>query len=254
MSVPTLETTGTPLSQAQQARAIQAALAASLTRQVASAWPVLDPKRLDDTWPNWLQMMSALIVRFRGMSSLAASIHYQDVRQTVVGQRLSDGLLKLAGEPDPKALERALGFAGPKLLSDPASTPESALSVTQGTAQRFVADANRSTVLEATKADPRAIGWYRVTDGRPCAFCALLASRVVGARTDKRRGALYGEDTVNFKAHNACGCTAAPLFDRQQELPALATVADRIYNEIAHLPNSERLPAFRKAWAEHLAG
>ena len=49
--------------------------------------------------------------------------------------------------------------------------------------------------------------WRRVTDGKPCAFCAMLASR----------GPVYSEDTVNFRAHRVCGCTAEACKEDAQE-------------------------------------
>lgn len=255
MTVPTLETTGTPLSQAQQARAIQAALAVGLARDVNAAWPALDRKRLDATWPQWIQLMVTLVNRYRAMSALAATIYYQDVRETVVGQRLSESLLKLAPDADPQQLERAFGFSGPGVLSSDKYQDSSALSITQGTAQRFAADAGRGATLDAVKADRKALGYYRETDARPCPFCALLASRGPVYKHDS-----FAESNARFsgpgeiKVHNDCGCFPTPLFDRSQPLPAVSTTADRIYrDQISHLPNYQRLGAFRKAWEAHLA-
>lgn len=65
--------------------------------------------------------------------------------------------------------------------------------------QRLIADSSRSTVLDACRRG--GVRWRRVTDGRPCAFCAMLAAR----------GPVYvSEDTSSFDAHGGCGCTAEP--------------------------------------------
>lgn len=49
--------------------------------------------------------------------------------------------------------------------------------------------------------------WRRVTDGDPCSFCAMLASR----------GPVYQESTVTaskyaLRYHKGCGCTAEPWY------------------------------------------
>jgi hypothetical protein len=41
-----------------------------------------------------------------------------------------------------------------------------------------------------------------VTSGSACEFCSMLA----------RRGAVYGAESVSFHAHDACGCSAEPVF------------------------------------------
>lgn len=44
--------------------------------------------------------------------------------------------------------------------------------------------------------------YRRVSDGNPCAFCAMLASR----------GPAYSEETAYFRAHEHCGCTAELVY------------------------------------------
>lgn len=48
----------------------------------------------------------------------------------------------------------------------------------------------------------RARGYRRVTDGRPCAFCAMLASR----------GPVYSQETAFFRSHRFCGCSAEIVY------------------------------------------
>jgi hypothetical protein len=50
-------------------------------------------------------------------------------------------------------------------------------------------------------ADPKARGWMRVGSGR-CDFCRMLIGR----------GAVYTESTVDFHAHDHCGCGATPAW------------------------------------------
>lgn len=80
-------------------------------------------------------------------------------------------------------------WAGAKALAD-------------GSLQRLIADMDRGTTIGSSLADPSANGWRRVTDGQACGFCRMLASR----------GAVYRESTVNFGAHDNCGCSGVPSF------------------------------------------
>lgn len=98
----------------------------------------------------------------------------------------------------------------PLFQSDP--DPATAFARIEGGTQRTVADGHRLTVVENTKRDPRAKGWRRVGDGSSCAFCRLLISR----------GAVYSKDTVTFKSHDHCGCSAAPSWDEGATVSTLA--------------------------------
>lgn len=69
-------------------------------------------------------------------------------------------------------------------------------------AQRRILDAPRQGIIERSAYGDDTIGWARVGDGKPCYFCAMLISR----------GPVYSERTVNFRAHDGCGCGAKMCF------------------------------------------
>lgn len=67
----------------------------------------------------------------------------------------------------------------------------------------------RWTVQDSAGRSERAVGWRRVTDGNPCAFCAMLASR----------GPVYTVSTAPLtqfgdRYHKGCGCTAEPVYGK----------------------------------------
>lgn len=80
---------------------------------------------------------------------------------------------------------------------------ELARSGAAGSIIRHVLDGDRGSVLESIRTDKVAKGYARVTDSSPCNFCELLAGR----------GAVYGEESADFEAHDKCACGAEPLFD-----------------------------------------
>jgi hypothetical protein len=67
---------------------------------------------------------------------------------------------------------------------------------------RHALNGGRELVREASLADARARGWARVTSGKACKFCSMLAGR----------GAVYSEETVDFQAHDGCHCQAEPAY------------------------------------------
>lgn len=78
---------------------------------------------------------------------------------------------------------------------------EAARALTEGGFQKVVADVGRDTVRQSAIADPKAVGWQRVTAGG-CDFCQMLAGR----------GEVYSEATADFQSHDNCGCIAEPVF------------------------------------------
>ncbi len=92
-----------------------------------------------------------------------------------------------------------------------------------GAADREVLRGGRSMSEESARRDTRVIGWARVTDLDPCAFCAMLASR--GAVYKSRSSAgLAGGAPVSLddltKYHDLCHCQIVPVYDRDGWVPS----------------------------------
>jgi hypothetical protein len=239
-------TTVSALALAEAARQAQLAIRRQMLGDVARAWPMLNFQHIDRSWPVWLRVMSALLGKYHTQSAQAGGLFYRAARQAATGDPGDVTVVKLAPSPSDEWVSRALGYSAVgvyrKQTVDLGRAPDvaarSALTKTLGTSARIVQDGSRTTIVESTRADDRAVGWYRVTDGDPCGFCALMASR----------GVVYKSATVNFEAHNDCGCTSAPAFSRDIELPAVSREADRIYRS-----GNASLSDFRKAWRQRNA-
>lgn len=242
----------TALTLAATARAVQLAIRAQLLRDVTRLWPALDRKRLDETFPGWLQAMITLVTGYHGQSAEAAARFYQQARTHAIESPTPSTLIQRAAVPSIEWMSRAFGFSGPGMLSRDLVRPNTALSTTLGTASRIALDGGRTTVEKTVKRDPAAVGWYRITDGAPCAFCALVASRGIVYKDEMTAGRTADRKFIGdgeFKYHNDCGCSAAPAFSRNQELPAMSKLAAQIYEERG---SGDALNAFRRAWEAHL--
>lgn len=240
----------------EEHRRAQLAVRAAALREALRLWPALDPGRLEDTAPLWLRLMLAMVFRWRSESAQRAREYYREFRVVETGD-LAAPEFPVLPDPEPRQLITSLSVTGPvrvRYLTERAVTPEQAsrmaLRDVSGAAGRHVLDGAREVVVALTEADDRAIGWARVTDGDPCAFCAMLASRgavfsskSVAERTTRRSKRGPGE-----KYHDGCGCVGAPVFDPDAPLPGRGDEFAALWDTVAAgLPPREARKAFRRA-------
>jgi hypothetical protein len=82
----------------------------------------------------------------------------------------------------------------------------------------------RQTIHENSQRDEVALGWVRVTRAKPCAFCAMLASRGIHYRAftegafDLSNARFTGEGDA--KVHDECGCSLKPVYSKNDPLVA----------------------------------
>ena len=197
---------------AQGARGIQLGLRAELVRDVTRMWPRLNFADLGSTWPAWLQVMSVLLRRYHARSVSSAALYYQAARQSETGDPGGPGLVLSAGTLESVWVDKSLGWSAPgvysKLLradTPPPLAAQKALVQTLGVSSRLVMDGGRRTIADTADADDACYGYARITDGNPCRFCAMVASRGAVYKT----AAAAGESR---RWHNHCGCTVAPSF------------------------------------------
>lgn len=168
----------------------------------------LDPMDVDGTFPAYRETaLRSLRVGHMLSGQLAADYYKQARAAAGLTPTLPPGFtLPMLDE---KAAAVSLHVTGPATIkrltasgSSPAQAAASARVATLSYTKRAVLSGGRSTVLGIAARDTDAIGWARVSDGKPCAFCAMLISR----------GPVYSRETVGFRAHDNCGCVASPRF------------------------------------------
>lgn len=186
---------------------LQLAIAATAAREARALWSRLNLDDLDGSLPYWLAATTGVLDRRIRQSQEAAGEYLQAYRVAEIGSATAVTYAAAPGTP------QALRFAGPvrvKRLIGGGMEPEDAytraLVKFDGIVRRQTLMGGRMTIAASTGRDRRAIGWRRVTDGNPCAFCAMLASR----------GPVYRDattaDGVQYHAH--CGCTAEPAYSQ----------------------------------------
>lgn len=213
---------GRALTEAHRRQQITIGLEAE--REVKAQWGRLNPDDLDGTSPAWLAATSAVILNRRAQSAALARAYVAEFRRAE-GVRPSEVVRVGGARP---LVEGTLMLNGPIAIKrDIAKGIAPALTITR--ADRSVAaqgpklamNGGRDTVLKSSRR--RRSRWRRVTDGDPCAFCAMLASR----------GPTYSAETVLFPLHKGrCGCTAEEVFGEWKPTP-LEEKWDESYQQAA---------------------
>lgn len=198
-------------------------------------WNRLNPDSLDATTPGWLTAASAGIVWRRRQSAATATgyvVAYREaevdgagpIARDVDARRIVEGTLMLAG---PIAIKRAIASGMDRHLA----WAQAGRDIAQQ-APKLVMNGGRSVVTRSSRANRSR--WRRVTDGDPCAFCAMLAGR----------GPVYSAETVTFPLHKGrCGCTAEEVFGHW-EPNALEAKWDDSYIEASRILKAKHGPMY----------
>lgn len=230
-------------------KASQLTIVGGLARELTRLWPLLDPLRLTETTPGWLEaVMRALLIR-RHESARRAVRYFDEFKRAELGRRRSTGIeLFDFVEPEPNLdqIRTSLLVTGPirqRQLTAAGETPEQAarlaLKPHLQAAQRHTLNGGREAIDSLIKSDEDAVGWVRITDGDACHFCAMMASR----------GAVYrSRATASGQWHDGCGCTVEPVFTRSAPLPETNQKFAQIWADSTEgLSGKDAVNAFRRA-------
>lgn len=123
-------------------------------------------------------------------------------------------------------------------------------------ADREALRGGRDLLHRASAADPRTVGWARVTDADPCAWCAMLASRgavyrsraaaEVKGRTGRNTPPVDPEDLERY--HNQCHCQVVPIYSRTGWLPEQGRAFRELWDEATDgYTGQDAINAYRRA-------
>jgi hypothetical protein len=186
-------------------RIAQVSVSLQATADARLLWDRLDPTDLDGSAPYWLASNTIAVNRRIRESQQLAAVYLNRYREAEIGLS-ADVVLGV-----PAVTATALEVAGPVRVKqligqgfDRAEAHRLAFTKYAGIAARQSLMGGRLTVARTTGRDRRAIGWRRVTDGNPCAFCAMLAAR----------GPVYRDasSAAGLQYHGHCGCSAEPTY------------------------------------------
>lgn len=235
-------------------RRAQRGLSRLLVRDMRGLRRVIVPSRLEATVPDWIAAVRALVDQYGAASASLAADYYEAER--VAAAVTGRFTVPLLDPPPDEQVDNSLRWATKDVWErdpdDPATTEAQrqpletrlaqAEKKAEAVAQKLVTDQGRGTVQEAVRRDSQATAWARSAALGACAFCKLLAVR----------GAVYKQDTADFRAHDGCHCGVVPVFKGQRfELSDHAREWERLYKEFAAPHSGDQLRRFRLALAEH---
>ncbi len=271
----------------------QEAIAAELALGLLPLWSLVDFHELDASMSTWLpaalprvktaflqsQRVTAVFtqnVRFANLPLEAPiNLAFPDVEQPAnlsrgafqFPENGTDAALTVFDEFPEEDVKASLAIEADYNTKRQMPGPEDelmrkALIRSTGAAVRQAINGSRGVTRNLTR-DRRVLGYARVTDLDPCAFCALLASR--GAvftkgsfdksdpeftpHPDATKNLPKGFSDVS-KVHNSCRCTLRPIYTRSASFDEAATywrnAWKTIYESDPYAGNAKHLAQFRE--------
>ena len=250
-----MATTAAGAQLTEQNRRVQLALRSAFMAELVRLWPLINLDRLDETAAEWIGFVTDLIVSYRTQSVDKALSYYDEFRRAETGQPLPNrGNYRSLAEPKRAAITTSLLVTGPIGVKsrigkgiNPNIAKAKALVDVSGAASRHVLAGGRQLITEASAKDKVALGFIRVTDEDPCAFCALLAARgpVYHSEETAARTTARSQRGPGREYHDHCGCGAEPVFSTDTDWPGRARDFAQLYEDHAKGKSNPR-----KAFAE----
>ncbi|WBQ03780.1 VG15 protein [Kribbella sp. CA-293567] len=221
---------------------------------------LLNPSDLDNSFPALVAAMHPILGGARSDASVLAGAYYE-------AHRLASGV---EGQeptivaPDPLTLAQtasSLLFSGPVSIRQQLAKGNDmkfALTFAEGITSRSVfrhaANAGRGTIFNTAQSDRLALGYARVTDGSPCSFCAMLASRGADYKTASAAGAKQAKSRkkdgrpVGAKFHDGCGCSIVAIYSEDDTVPGPGEEYAALWADSTKgVPTADKANAFRRA-------
>lgn len=182
------------------------ALRAQTLSDFARLWPRLSTQSLDSSFPALLAAVRLLIERDSGLA-IASAGDYIRAAKLVQGAPgaavVVAGEIAAAGQIDASLHTTTVTAVRRSFLAGLVASAalDNAFVMASGAVTRLVLNAGRQTVMRSVAADPHGKAWERVTSGRNCNFCNLLAGKIS-----------KGKSSVDFPAHDHCDCSAEPRY------------------------------------------
>lgn len=173
-------------------------------------WATLDIGNIDAGRERVIERVSQRVSSLRALSAREADKFVVEMRELA---RVGSGSIVLANASLGAAGVESLEIAGPVSFKQRISKGVNdevaflaARDQMMAEARKIIMQAGRDTVRLSSDANRRSIGWRRVSDGNPCAFCAMLVGRGPAYKSQETAGGL------ERKYHKHCGCTAVEIF------------------------------------------
>lgn len=172
----------------------------------------IDPARLDATVPDWAGLQMVLAESFHRDSTSLAESYLNEFRVAETSAASAAGMPIVRPVFDAAGVAEKLALVAPMAKAATAGGLDARTAVdtvfwqlVAGWGRTGVQAGARDLVDRSTLANAESNGWRRVTDGNPCAWCAMLATRGPAYRSAVTAG-------EGRRYHDRCGCTVEEVF------------------------------------------
>lgn len=202
-------------------------------------WSTMDPAKGAAAMDAWLQQQVALSKVFDGKSANLAADYIKKFR---IAEGFPGGPVVAVKDFNPQWAEETMSYNGSnkvQALMDSGMTAKEAMAKVapqaMAAAQRVVLNGGRRVVDKSALANPDSTGWRRVSDGHPCAFCAMLVTRGGAYKSEKSAG-------LGRHWHKRCGCTVEEVFGDWTPTPKEKDWTDQYNQAREDLHAEDRIP------------
>lgn len=241
-----MATTETGAALTAQHRAAQIKLRVITVRDLLRLWRVFDPKAISESWDALEPALVALIQSRRPTSAALTADYLRAFGVAEIGSAPASVAASALTADEIIPNLRLLGPANAWDLTRKgraaAEVARTTLTMIEGEVSRQTLNGGRQMLTDTMGRDRRIRGYTRVTDGSPCAFCAMLAGR----------GPVYRSDqSASFEAHRKCGCTGEPSYSTDAPWSPSSQRYRDLYDQAARgvpssVPKSDRSAAVRR--------
>lgn len=260
-------------------RQAQARLRNRMLLGLRPLWPLLEWPGLDQSFPTWFRAVAPIVLDHRLDSVAVAATYLRGFREAeeVPGRlhvvpapelelQTLEMVLRLSSVVAARTFARAGGLTGglvDQVMPSRRITAAQAMKRAEvraiGAAGRLVLAGGRETVTETALQDDEVVGVARATDGSPCAFCAMLATRgpVYKRRTVGGSDRAFVGTRSRIKVHDHCGCQPEEVFRRSAWTPPPVVAANQdLYKAALAFGGDaeERLRDFEALYRERATG
>lgn len=225
-------------------RLAQLVLNAAIVGMLLRSWPQFDVEDLTGSWTALEPTFLALIAAGGDTSAGLSAAYYNEFRAAEAIEGAATPVLAAAIPVEETVSSlRFVGLLGTEKLLAAGRADAAAVAFTNvsGEVTRQVLNRGRDTLVGSVDADQHALGWARVTDSSPCAFCRMLAGR----------GPVYSEAGGHFAAHGHCGCSLEPVYSQDQPWPGRSQeFHDEWHEVVGTLSGADA----RLAYRQHVEG
>lgn len=220
----------------------QLAVRAAGVSDLSRMWRGVDPTDLSTTMPTFVVAATVAVDARHQQSHSVAARYFRQFRTVEQISGPAPDIAPAVRVPDDVIQAQVRGAALSGVVNarrrgfSPSAAAANGFVKVAGTVTSLILDGGRQALMSGVSRDEQVEGWQRVTADEPCEFCLMLAMR----------GPVFSASTVDFEAHDHCGCMAEPVYQGSASTPVVERLRDEWHRVAEGLSETEAAKAWRR--------